>query len=93
MTPTRFTDEERAFLPPHEEFIYAKDQPAYLPLPTVVLHGRARRTISRWTLTPAERASIAAGEDLYVEQLTFGEDLQPILPTVGLRTFCPADRM
>jgi hypothetical protein len=35
--------------------------------------------------------AIAAGADLFIEQLTFRQRLQPILPTVGLRTFCPKD--
>jgi len=30
-------------------------------------------------------------EDLYIEQLTFGDPLQPILPAIGLRDFCAMD--
>jgi len=47
--------------------------------------------ISRWTLTADERQRIAAGDDLYIEHLTFGHPFQPVLPAVGLREFCPAD--
>lgn len=91
MEPTGFEQEQTAFLPPHRLVTYAKDQPQYRPLPTVQLVGEEGRVISRWTLTPEERAAIAAGEDLYIEVLTFGRPLQPILPTVGLRDLCPLD--
>jgi len=91
MEPIALEDEQRVFLPDHDVVTFAKDQPEYRPLPAVVFHGPERRVISRWTLTADERARIAAGEDLYVEQLTFGGALQPILPTIGLRDFCPAD--
>ena len=93
MEPVDFTDEERAVLPPHEEVTFARNQPQYRPLPTVILDGREGRVISRWTLSPEERAAIAAGEDIYLEQLTFGNPLQPQRPSVGLRTYCPRDTM
>ena len=99
MEPVAFEEDETAFLPPHEFVTYAKDQPEYRPLPVVQLHGPECRTISRWTLTPAEREAVAKGEDLYLEQLLFRDEhgtpnpLQPILPTVGLRDFCPADKV
>ena len=89
MEPVDFELEQTAFLPPHDLVTYAKDQPEYRPLPVARLHGAEGRVISRWTLTAEERARIAAGEDLYIELLTFGRPLQPILPTVGLRDFCP----
>lgn len=91
MHPIELEEEQRVFLPEHTVVTFAKDQPEYRQLPAVIFTGPERRVISRWTLTPDERAKIAAGEDLYVEQLTFGSALQPILPTVGLRDFCPAD--
>ena len=91
MEPVHIDDDDRTFLPPHDVVTYAKDQPQYQPLPVVRLHGAEGRLISRWTLTDAERAKIAAGEDIYIEMLTFGGPLQPILPTVGLRDFCPMD--
>ena len=57
----------------------------------MLLSGKQGRMISRWTLTPDERQRIASGDDLYIEQLTFGHPFQPVLPAVGLREFCPAD--
>lgn len=37
-------------------------------------------TFSRWTLTEEERAAIAAGADILVAVLNFGQPLQPLLP-------------
>jgi len=92
MEPRDFDADDRFFLPPHEHVVLAKDQPQYLPLPIVrFLQDRQGRVISRWTLTDDERIAIAAGADLFIEQLTFNDDLQPILPTVGFRDFCPKD--
>lgn len=89
MTPVELEWEQTAFLPPHDLVTYAKDQPQYQPLPVARLQGKEGRLISRWSLTDEERQRIAAGEDLYIEVLTFGEPLQPLLPTVGLRDLCP----
>jgi hypothetical protein len=47
--------------------------------------------ISRWQLTDNDRIAIAAGADIFIEQLTYGKPFQAILPTVGLRDFCPMD--
>lgn len=91
MVPKDFTREDRFFLPSHDHAILAEHQPQYLPLPVVRLHGTDGRVISKWSLTDDERTAIAAGADIYVEQLTFNECFQPILPTVGLRDFCPKD--
>jgi hypothetical protein len=99
MEPVDFEPEQLMFLPPHDTVTFAKDQPEYRPLPAVVFNGASARTVSRWTLTAEERQRIANGEDLYIEQLRFRDNtgrpwpLQPILPTVGLRDFCPADAM
>jgi len=91
MEPVPFDELEVLMLPPHDLVTYAKDQPQYRPLPVAKLHGPEGRVISRWVLTPEERERLAKGEDLYIEQLTFGRALQPILPNVGLRDLCPVD--
>lgn len=71
MTPTTFPQVNR---------IYAKDQPEYLPLPAcVTLEGVV---ISCWELTPEELAEIQKTGVLWVQQLTFGQSLQPLLPQV-----------
>src|SRR5580765_4169029 len=98
MTPKAIEEDDRLFLPPHRILVLGKDQPQYQPLPVIQLEGPTGRTISRWVLTDGERTAIAAGADIYLEQLTFNPGFadpkrlfQPILPVVGLRDFCPED--
>lgn len=91
MEPKRLTDEEFESLPAGVRIVYAEGQPQYRLLPAVRLDSDDRRVISCWSLTDDERAAIANGADLYLQQLTFGIDLQPILPTIGLPQFCPTD--
>jgi hypothetical protein len=84
------------------EVVYAKDQPEYLPLRTLVSKDRKRRVLSRWTLMPEQRKAIAEGADIFLELMTFGSPLQPIRlmitdnPTIdlageGYGPKCPMD--
>jgi len=66
-----------------KEIIYAKDQPEYIPLRTLVSAGPDRKVISRWTLTNEQRKAVAEGADIFLQLLTFGRPLQPILMAVG----------
>src|SRR5690348_10524 len=61
------------------EVVYAKDQPQYLPLRTLVSNDKDRRVLSRWQLTAEQRKAIAEGADIYLQLMTFGDPLQPIL--------------
>ena len=63
------------------EVTYAKDQPEYNPLRTLT---DGTTVISRWSPTPEQRAAIMAGEDLFLELVTFGGPLQPIRLSIGL---------
>ena len=72
----------------HLEHVYAKDQPQYNPLPTLVGTGRDGKVLSRWILTQEERDAIAVGADIYLTLLTFGDPLQPIILEVPV---CDAD--
>ena len=60
------------------EIVYAKHQPQYAPLRTLVSTGPERAVISRWTLTPEQRKAVADGADIILELATFGKPLQPI---------------
>ena len=61
------------------EFLLAKDQPEYLPIPTVLAEGDDKRMYSRWEFTDEERAAIAdGGGSLLFSQLTFGGQFQPV---------------
>ena len=93
MEPVAITAEDAFFLPEHEWIEWAKDQSQYRSLISVRLVGREGRVLTRWRLTPEELSRLVAGEDLYLEQLTFNNPLQPILPQVGLLDYCPRDRM
>ena len=66
-------------VPGNEEFevVYAKNDPTYPPLPVL---RTEHAMLSRWRLTDEERAYIAAGGDLFICVLHFGDKLQPIMP-------------
>jgi hypothetical protein len=66
-----------------EEVVYARFQPPYIPLRTLVSDDRNQRVVSRWTLTDEQREAIAQGADIFLELLTFGEPLQPIRVAVS----------
>ena len=76
-------------IPGTEERTVAEDQMEYLPITVAILDPppsfppEGRIILARFTLTPEERARIAAGEDLYVGQLNFGSPMTPLL--VSLR--------
>jgi hypothetical protein len=61
-----------------KEVVYAKEQPQYIPLRTLVSAGPDRKVYSRWTLTAEQRKRVADGADVFLELLTFGHPLQPI---------------
>ena len=61
-----------------KEIIYAKDQPQYIPLRTLVSAGPDRKVLSRWTFTDKQREAIVKGADVFLELSTFGKPLQPI---------------
>lgn len=65
---------------PEANTTFAANQPQYIPLPAYT--DDEGRAISCWELTPEERQKIAETGILWLHQLTFGEPLQPILPTV-----------
>lgn len=66
-----------------KEVVYAKDQPEYIPLRTLVGNDKQRRVLSRWSPTAEQRLAIADGADIYLQLLTFGKPLQPILMLVS----------
>lgn len=66
----------------HEEIIYAKDQPQYVPIRILLSKTPEGCALSRWTLTPEQRAAVAAGNDIFLEILTFGVSLAPMRMSV-----------
>lgn len=59
---------------------FAKDQPEYIPLPALVYPDG--KVLTEWKPTEAERAAIAAGENIRLWIWTFGKPLQPVALTV-----------
>lgn len=79
MTPT--TPVVPGFALPVTE--YAKNQPQYRTLPA---HRQPDGTVtSRWRLTLWERVRVFLSGDLWIQQATFNEPLQPIKPSAN----CP----
>lgn len=71
-------------IPDSREVVIAKDQPEYLPLPAAIVEREEGvSVVTRWRFTEDERSAIAAGADLYLELLTFGQPLQPLHMHVG----------
>jgi hypothetical protein len=60
--------------------VWAKDQPEYLPLPSVVCDDGT--VITRWRMTWRERWLAFWRGDLYLSQLTFNGPLQPQRPSI-----------
>lgn len=71
------TDEQGA--PPNgwEAIVIAKNQPEYLPLPSLV--SADGRVVSRWKLTEEERVAVANGADLFLTVTTHQARLQPVM--------------
>jgi hypothetical protein len=58
----------------------AKDQPEYLPLPSIVtMDGEV---ISRWELTQEEADEVARTRSVWTRQATFCKPVQPMLLSV-----------
>ena len=79
-------------IPGHEadEFIIARDQPEYIPLPALSIVLLVDGTpvpalLTRWRPSDEERAALASGADIWLETMTFGEPMQP----VRISTECP----
>lgn len=69
---------------PGSNVVFGKDQPEYRPLPALVLQDSFRSVITCWELTDEEIEELTRTKRLYLKQLTFGNPLQPLLPTVDL---------
>jgi len=67
------------------EVTMAEDQHEYMPVTVAVVtyEDGDQAVMTRWRLDDDERAKIAAGEDLYLTLLTFGQPMQPITLEVG----------
>jgi hypothetical protein len=71
------------------EVLLGEGQPEYVPLPAVYLNAESLPMVTRWSLTEAERAAIAAGADVVLTQLTFGFRFQPVHLQIVFRDAMP----
>jgi hypothetical protein len=67
-------------VPGWEEFeiVLGKNQPKYVSLPALFVDTPEHPMITRWRLSDDERAAIAAGGDIVLQQLTFRKTFQPV---------------
>lgn len=63
------------------EVTIAEEQPDYSPLVGAVYANDV--ILTRWRMDDADRAKVAAGEDLYIALMTFGFPMQPMSVQVG----------
>jgi hypothetical protein len=68
-----------------DEVTIAENQLEYKPLVAAVYQTPegVQTLLTRWRLDDAERARVAAGEDVYLGVMTFGNPLQPLIMQVG----------
>lgn len=64
--------------------VFGASQPEYLPLPAHVATDKPEGAVTTcWQLTTDELAALVAnGGKLWLQQLSFGQALQPQLPSV-----------
>lgn len=66
---------------PEKNFVFAEDQPEYIPLPVYKDPGPEGHVISCWSFSWRERLRILFGGCVWLGLLTFHKPLQPILMT------------
>lgn len=62
--------------------VFGEGQPEYLPLPAYVSEDPTVPVITCWEFTDEEIEELVRTKRLYLRQLTFGENLQPLAPQV-----------
>ena len=73
MTPIKF---------PGHNVVFAEDQPEYQSLPALRLPDGT--VISCWKFTEQEKEDIVKNGFIFLQQSTFNQPLQPILPMANL---------
>ena len=67
------------------EVMMAQDQDQYLTVCVALItySDQSQAVMTRWRLSDEERALIAAGNDVYLTLMTFGQPMQPITMEIG----------
>lgn len=75
------------------EVMLAEEQPEYLTVcvAMVTYTDGTQGIMTRWKLSDEEKAKIAAGEDIYLSLLTFGQPMQPITLEIGRPEWATGD--
>ena len=68
----------------HQNVVFAKDQPEYIPLPALKIDGPNGEVISCWKLSFKERILVLLFGKVWLSTLTFNKPLSP--------SFLAADR-
>lgn len=71
------------------EIVLGKNQSEYAPLPAIYLDTPARAMVTRWRLSDEERATVANGGDIVLQQLTFCQPFHPVNLQVVLPDAAP----
>ena len=72
----------------------AEDQPQYETLPVAVCEGNERKAVACFELTDEEIDEIVKTKKLWLGQLTFGHNYQPVvLSTLKEKVLSPHDKV
>lgn len=69
-----------------KEVVVGEEQSEYRPISVARYHDSdidAVHLVTRWTMTPEERALVASGADIFVAQVNFGSPMAPLIVQVG----------
>ena len=69
---------------PGANVVYGEGQPEYQPLPALKLPDYEGTVVTCWAVSDHELEQIMEHKKIYLKQLTFNGELQPILPMADL---------
>lgn len=67
----------------HQNTVYAKDQPEYLPLPALKLNTPEGHVITCWSMSFGERVKVLFTGKVWMNLLSFNRPLTPSLLSVN----------
>lgn len=67
----------------HQNIIYAKDQPEYLPLPALKLEGKEGHVITCWKMSFIERIKVLLFGRVWLSLMSFNKLLTPSYMSVN----------
>ena len=67
----------------HQNVVYAKDQPEYLPLPALKIESEYGEVISCWRLSFWERIKVLFTGKIWLSLMSFNQPLTPSMMSVN----------